>query len=766
MAHPPQSPRVDLRWWPRFRWYHLSAFLVAINLFSVVASLGLSHLLLNTYELAVHTDLEWTRHFVGFEELLDAVAEVNTPGNEVFLTRDVQLERQKLKLAVAAFLERNAKIRKQIGERLPAAIGEPLLMRLGSVSHAVEQIQERTIRVFELIADGKDGLAGSEMSSANRNLSQALIELRTLRKWTRIHRSAAITKRFADANALRWIERGIALLVFVLILPIVTHGIRLAGEMHEAEVKLGRLSAIVEHSEDAILSEDLFGKITSWNAGAQHLYGYQEQEVLGRSSSFLVPPDRLEDARSIVREVRQGRPVQQVETVRCHKEGFLVDVELTVSPVRNEFGELIGISQISRDIRALLDSERAMQDAKDASEAANRTKSEFLANMSHEIRTPMTAILGFAEVLSNSVKKPEEIDAVETIRRNGEHLIHLINEILDLSKIEAGKLSVERVPVSVPELIAEVIALMKVKADAKGLAIRAEFPEPIPQTIQTDPTRLRQILINLLGNSVKFTEVGLIRLVVRLKWNLRQEPVLQIEVMDTGIGMTSAQVANLFQPFSQADSSMSRKHGGTGLGLSICFRLAQVLGGSITPYSRANVGTTFTLTVSAGSLEGVPLINPAKRASPISRSTTPAMAAELITPLSSAPVLLAEDGPDNQRLIKYMLNKAGIQVTCCDNGKSAHDLAVEGVLQGTPFALILMDMQMPVQDGYEATRRLRERGYKGTIIALTAHAMAGDRDKCINAGCDDYLTKPIERRVLVEMVSHYLARGLNTVDSV
>jgi PAS domain S-box-containing protein len=762
MVQPNPQSRIALKWWQRYRWYHLSAVLVCVNLFTVFASLALSHLLLNTYALSVKADDQWTRHVISFEELSEYVAFVNVPANDVFVTRDSEKARLKLNQAARQYLYRAQQIRTAIINELPSATVDPLLLKLSVLTGTVESIQQRTIAVIDFIAEGQDLSASVELAAANHLLVQSLVEIRGLCLLGRQFREAAISKRVAEASALRWIERGIGLLVIGLVLAIVINGVRLARQMHEAELKLGRLSAIVEHSEDAILSEDLDGIITSWNHGAERLYGYNAEEAIGGSPSILIPSDRLHEAESIEQEVRSGRPVQQIETIRRRKDGVWVDVELTVSPVRNEHGVLIGISQISRDIRELRASERAMHEARQTSEAANRSKSEFLANMSHEIRTPMTAIQGFADILSNTVERPIEIDAVETIRRNGDHLIHLIDDILDLSKIEAGKLTVESIPVSVAKLVREVVDLMRVKAEGKRLTLRAEFPELLPETILTDPTRLRQILLNLLGNSVKFTEVGLIRLIVRLTGSPGESQQIQFEVLDTGIGMNSAQIAKLFQPFSQADTSTTRKFGGTGLGLSICLRLAKILGGSISVVSRVCVGTTFTVTIGTGNLEGIPMIDASKE---LMVAPKPAKL-QTAEPRTVAQILLAEDGPDNQRLIKYILNKAGIEVTCCDNGVLAHDFALERLALGRPFDLVLMDMQMPILDGYSATRQLRAMGYKGPIIALTANAMSGDREKCMASGCDDYVMKPIDRYVLVEIVTRYVSQNSKTSDAV
>ncbi|NQU20691.1 MAG: response regulator, partial [Candidatus Nealsonbacteria bacterium] len=346
----------------------------------------------------------------------------------------------------------------------------------------------------------------------------------------------------------------------------------------------------------------------------------------------------------------------------------------------------------------------------------------------------------------------EQLDAAATIKQNGEYLIEIINDILDLSKVEAGKLEVEHVQCSPCQILSEVVSLVRVQAAAKDLPLEIEYDGPIPESIQSDPTRLRQILINLAGNAIKFTETGKVRLVARLLDAQSHEPKMQFDVVDSGIGMTEEQIANLFKPFQQADSSTTRKFGGTGLGLAISKRLAEKLGGDITVKSTHGEGSTFSITVGTGPLDGVKLLDNPTEAE-ISTDANKKSAASKIT--LDCRVLLAEDGPDNQRLIAFLLKKAGAEVAVAENGQIAHDLALAARDQRTPFDVILMDMQMPVMDGYNATGKLREAGYTGPIIALTAHAMSTDQDKCLTAGCDDYTTKPIDRKTLISKVAQY-----------
>ncbi len=433
-------------------------------------------------------------------------------------------------------------------------------------------------------------------------------------------------------------------------------------------------------------------------------------------------------------------------------------------------------AELARDRQRLEDMQVAainmMEDiagAREAAEEATRTKSEFLANMSHEIRTPMTAILGFTDVLleSNNLHDAsgEQIQAAKIIKSNGEYLLQIINDILDISKIEAGKMTLERISCSPCRLIVEVAALMRVRASAKGLALEIEYDGAMPESIRTDPTRLRQVLVNVIGNAIKFTEVGRVRLVSRLA-SADNEPLVQFDVVDTGIGMTEEQVANLYKPFTQADTSTTRKFGGTGLGLTISKRLAMMLGGDIILVETTpGAGAHFRISVATGPLDNVTMIDdPASTTTVIDKPSERKGESEEAR-LSGCRILLAEDGPDNQRLIAHMVRKAGATVTIVENGKLGVDVALAARDQGCPFDVILMDMQMPVMDGYAATRLLRQKGHTGSIIALTAHAMASDREKCLAAGCDDYTSKPIDKRRLIDAIRQQLRRAAATIEA-
>ncbi len=397
--------------------------------------------------------------------------------------------------------------------------------------------------------------------------------------------------------------------------------------------------------------------------------------------------------------------------------------------------------ELTQSAEALRESERKTRAAMDSAEAASKAKSQFLANMSHEIRTPMTAIVGYADLMGTVNTPQERTELLDVIKRNGDHLLLIINDILDLSKIEAGQMNVENVNTDIRDVVEQVAGLLRVRAEAKSISLEIECDRSMPLVL-SDPLRLRQILMNLVGNAIKFTQEGKVEIIVRAKPS-QTDSLTQVEfvIRDTGIGMTLQAISNLFRAFAQADNSMSRKFGGTGLGLFISQRLACMLGGGIEVFSEVGSGSTFTLTIAA------------RIAAPATRTPSSASASQQRL---TGSILLAEDGPDNQRLIATHLRRAGATVTIVGDGGAAIEAALAS-RASTPFDIILMDMQMPCTDGYTAAGELRKQGWTGPIVAITAHAMSGDRERCTNAGCDDYLTKPVDRHKLVQTCAQWLA---------
>ena len=523
-----------------------------------------------------------------------------------------------------------------------------------------------------------------------------------------------------------------------------------------------RYRLLAERSSDVIWTADLSFNWEYISPAIERLCGFTPEESMRQSLPQMLTPASAERAFSRLAETMEmaaqnpevlNAPVSIEVEFNC-RNGGTVWTEVNTSFMRNEKGEPTHLIGVTRDISERRRFEADLLTAKENAEAANRAKSDFLANMSHEIRTPMTAILGFAAFLRTEgdiSKAPRDrIEAIDTIIRNGEHLLTIINNILDLSQIEAGKMDIDRTTCVPSQVVSEVVSLMKVRALEKGLSLTAVFDGGMPKTIQSDSTRIRQILINLVGNAIKFTKTGDIQVLTWLSGQDSPDPELHFAVTDTGIGMSEEQTSRLFKPFSQVDSSTTRRFGGTGLGLAISKSLAAMLGGAIDVYSRPGEGSTFTLTIPTGSLEGVKLINSQDEA-----EHNPCRGNKVASPHDiqlNCRILLAEDGPDNQRIISLLLRKAGAEVTMADNGQIAVDYALA---RQEDFDVILMDMQMPVMDGYDATETLRSHGYAGPIIALTAHAMKEDRQRCLDVGCDDYLTKPIDRARFLSIVAKY-----------
>jgi PAS domain S-box-containing protein len=513
------------------------------------------------------------------------------------------------------------------------------------------------------------------------------------------------------------------------------------------------------------------GMVLRANRAELTMLGYDAADYVGHDvREFHVDPYVIEEflarlARGETLEAREAR-------VRC-KDGSIRTVLVDANVLWRD-GAFVHARCFSRDVteqqrvKGLLEQgrERAeqqaralerqtleLEQARNEALAAARAKAAFLANMSHEIRTPMTAILGYAELLSDRRLSPRiRQDYVKTVRHNGEYLLRLLNDVLDLSKLEAGKMTVEHVPCSPVHLAGEVEAMLRGRAVGSGLRLDLVVGPDVPAAVMSDPTRIRQILVNLVGNAIKFTYAGSVRLAVACD-GLSQDGRARVRftVTDTGIGMSPEEQARLFAPFVQADTSTSRRFGGTGLGLTISSRLAVVLGGSLGVSSTPGTGSTFTLALEVD-------VAPAD-AFPARGGHHPAPDPDAELPRLRGRILLAEDAPDSQRLLAFFLRRAGATVEVVDNGRLACDRVREALEIGASFDLIVMDMQMPEMDGYQATMRLREMGVRTAILALTAHSMDGDRERCLEVGCTDYLAKPIERLPFLRRVRGHLDAG-------
>jgi signal transduction histidine kinase/FixJ family two-component response regulator len=450
----------------------------------------------------------------------------------------------------------------------------------------------------------------------------------------------------------------------------------------------------------------------------------------------------MEKLTELLQEQRRVTETNVKDILDQTKSGVVIMTLLALWAIAWSIG--IGFYTVKRTTRI----EHSLQKARKEAQDADKYKSQFLANMSHEIRTPLTAIIGYSETLMEEEKNISDWKQyVSSITRNGKHLHQLINDILDISKIEANQLSIEIIPVSLSELITEIESLMGERARKKGLEFLLDYHFPLPANVYTDPTRLKQILINLCGNAIKFTAEGHIKLSVTYDTDNKQ---LDFTVEDTGIGMTEEQTAELFKPFKQADASTTRKFGGTGLGLYISKQLSERLGGNLSLESQPGIGSKFTTTVKADIDNNAQWINSEEEA----QSFTKKSQASTSIPTLQGKILLAEDNIDNQALISMHIKKTGAEVKIVENGQQAIDAAL-----AEHFDLILMDMQMPVMGGIEAIKTLREKQYTLPIATLTANAMKEDIEESKEAGADDFLTKPIFRKLFYSTLEKYLPQA-------
>jgi len=417
---------------------------------------------------------------------------------------------------------------------------------------------------------------------------------------------------------------------------------------------------------------------------------------------------------------------------------------------RDSNGAIVAWLGTCTDISTRKEAEELIIRAQQQAEAANAAKTNFLANMSHEIRTPLNSILGFSELmLCPDQSESDRSEHLHTILKNGRTLLKIIDEILDISKVETGHLEMEMAEVDVCNFYAQLKALLEVQARERGLNLRFGFNTPLPAKIITDSTRLHQILVNIVGNSLKFTEKGSVEMDV--SWKLGRAPsegVLHCQIVDTGIGINEEETQKLFQPFAQVDSSRTRKFGGTGLGLALSRRLAKAMGGNV--YIKESVkgkGSVFIVEVCATAVPNSGVVTTFEKAYNDSTVSSKSFNGQL----KNINVLVVDDSVDNRNLITHFLKAAGATVDCAADG-------VEGVKKAleNDFQIVLMDIQMPNLDGYKATSELRQRGYQKPIVALTAHAIKQERLNSIAAGCDDHLTKPIDRKTLIESITKYV----------
>jgi len=510
------------------------------------------------------------------------------------------------------------------------------------------------------------------------------------------------------------------------------------ADRRRAQDALAQLASIVETSADAIIGQTLDGTVVSWNAAAQRMFGYTVGDIQGRHITLLAPPDRSDEVHVILERIRRGEHIEHFETVRLRKDGTLIPVSISISVTRDATGRISGFSTIARDVRAEVATRDALRQARDAAERLAQTRSAFLANMSHEIRTPLNAVLGLTELLLDTELAPEQRHSLSLVQVAGETLLTLLNDILDLSKIEAEQVRLESIPFGPTHLVETTIGLLSARARQKRIEVLADVAADVPPMVRGDPTRLRQVLTNLIGNAIKFTEAGEIVVTVQSAGTRDGRTTVRFAVRDTGIGIAEDKLETIFEEFGQADESTTRKYGGTGLGLAIARRLVRLMEGDLTVTSAVGQGTEFAFSL------------------PLDPDAAPAVPAPVgDTPLAGRRALVVDDSATNRRIVRGMLGAAGLEVGEAVDGAAGLEALQRAQRSGTPYDVAILDAQMPGLDGFALSAAIRAvPAIADTrLVMLTSSGERGDGQRCRDLGINGYLAKPASRTDLLDAVS-------------
>jgi len=616
-------------------------------------------------------------------------------------------------------------------------------------------------RVYFGLPEDSDELARYAAESVEESftgtslLSGSIVSVPLLRgeeEWGHMHFQYGVPKKLPIMEQIRQSPFSLMGFIGLISFPLFYFYLgKMLRELNPSTAVPARVRSALDTIAESLLVIDGRGNVVLANAAFADLNGRSADELLGLRADSLswIQDDASNPVFPWQQAFATGESTRMDMVGYKDKDGEERKFIVNCSPVMGAKGKVGGVLISMDDVTLLEEKELLLRQSMEEAEAANDAKTAFLSNMSHEIRTPMTAILGFTEVLkrNRNQNEHERQRHLATISNSGTHLLELINDVLDLSKVESGAMEVETIPCKAAFISNEVVHVLKVKAREKGIELNLEVASPLPQHILSDPSRLRQIVTNLIGNAIKFTESGS----VTVRLDCTKEPHdkrMQIAVIDTGIGMSEAQLATIFEAFIQADASITRRFGGTGLGLSISRKLALAMQGDIVVTSKEGEGSTFMLTLPVGDIDDVPVLSVDEVYDSFSELES---VTEKNWTFPSCRALVVDDGPENRELLSVVLGDLGIDIETADDGKQGLDAAIAG-----EFDVILMDIQMPVMDGYEAVAAMREQGIKLPIVALTANAMKGYEQKVIGAGFSHYMTKPIDLDRLTSLLAQLL----------
>ncbi len=890
------------------RLYYLYFVLAAFNLVTIAIILWLSHSVLGIYSESVTVGERWGERLGRYAELGKMAVAVNAPGNDVFDSRDIEQESQRLKQAVASYSRFSQAAREELAANVNSATATPMVSQLTKIDRSVTHIEESARQIFKDLSADNDAEVGARVALMNQHFARSLAETTELCRQVRRLQAENLGQQMDRANSLSKLEIVILACVVLIVCGMMFYGRLIAVRMSHTERQRVQYAAVIESSDDAIISLTLDGVITSWNRGAESLYGYAESEAIGQSTTMLIPPERRNDEPEILKKIQDGEHVKHFDTVRRCKDGHLVDVSLTISPLRDAQGEIVGASKIARNISDRKQSERQLRDseahikavldtaadaiitidkrgriqsfnpaaermfgyladevrgrnvsllmpspyrqkhdgylnsylatgkkkiigvgrevvgqrkdgtvfpielavsevmqgddrlftgivrdiserkqadqekqrylnameearvkqeqqaivlksqaidleaARQQAERASCAKSEFLANMSHELRTPMNSIIGFTNRLLNKLADSLEarhLDALQTVDRNARHLLDLINDILDLSKIEAGQMELKRSKFNLVDAMNEVADQADSLTDSKPVDLVLNLPDE-EIVVEADRVKIVQIITNLVSNGIKYTEQGTVNISADLEDDPQLGDVAKIRVRDTGIGIKQEDRQRLFQKFSQLDGSNSRRGCGTGLGLFITARYVEMHGGKIEVESKFGEQSTFTVTL--------PLS--ADPVQPRHGMTAPQdqLAAEdpQGTP-KGLRILCIDDDPDALRILQQTFQDAGYSVLVADGVDSALEQA-----QIHRPDVICLDIHAPGNVGYEVLQALNENErLRSTPVVVISEDI--DAAKTMHGGTRCCITKPLNPEYVLETIQDVLAEKISDV---